>query len=198
MKKLRTLQFAAVAAIMAAAFAAPAVASAAHWFNAKTGQNLKSPATIGLEGEIQFDVAGSGSGFRCPSSSEATLTPGSEGTFTKFSLNKSMCVGFGAAYENCVVNSTETKLPSLKATEAGTILVNNLYIKLGIEKCKTGTPWMSVEGNVTATPDNKYEISSLALKGNVTWKRALEFTSTALVQAWWSVTPAGEYGIAPE
>jgi hypothetical protein len=95
-------------AVMAAAFAVPAVASASNWKD--KGVALTEMRTIPGSGKASF--TGSLGGVSCGTiTGEITLEPGSTGTIPKFSPTLSSCVGTGGLSGCTVTGITVKNLP---------------------------------------------------------------------------------------
>jgi hypothetical protein len=209
MKRIKALPLLIVAAMVAMAIAAPVSALAVQWRH--NGAALKEPATIELDGQAEINAAGTG--VLCPVHSKATLFPGTKGEITELDVDGTAktgtCVAFGSTLEGCLVTGAGNPPISIEAQSDGSILIKKTFSPLGSQlftwnfeknpfssgQCFWAEDYWKVKGNMTATPDNRYAIHSLAIAQvmEMEVKSGGKFTRWLTMNL--AVTPSGFYSI---
>ena len=161
---------------VAAAFAAPGVASAAEWIKGaspltgplqwtENGDGLSGNTTVTLEGPFEFE--GVPGGIKCTATAKVQLQPGTTGSVTEFNLLKSTCKGNGLL-TGCQVTSYTASTPwSVTATTSGFHISNVSVTENFDSKCIASKAALSF-GELSATADNPHAISSVTLSGEGT------------------------------
>ncbi len=172
-------------ALALGAFAIPASASAAEWTD--EGATLEAAANVTFSGTAQFDTGTAG--VHCPTVvAKATLQPGSTGTINSF--EGVGCKGI-KGLNGASATTTATGLPwVIHANDNGTITITDVHIDNALTPSPPFPPSATIFGDVTATPNNPEEISSVALSGKVETTAGEADVSGSL-----NASPAGRYGI---
>lgn len=177
----------AVSAIAAIAFAVPAVASAQEWLH--NGSPLTENETVEFTGHAAFT-----GGVTCdPVVAHVILKPGNMGTVTSFGPEGNVtevCKTTGTlAALGCTIHTvTPENLPWTVDVNATNFTITGVKIKNGFSNCVF--PTVTIQGDVTATPDNASSISSVALSGTLNSELGEVGVEGSL-----GASPAGTYGI---
>lgn len=205
MRKLRAIPLVAFAAIIAAAFAAPA--ASANW--SESGLEIAEPKTIEFEGNIKWSLMSSS--LQCSDvDGNATLQPGKNGEITKFSINPASCNTFGTMFKGCFVDSIKTRAPmsiqAVNESEKPRIYIDGFSYTVHFNSCTTAPSektWIFRSGNQTAnapmvaTPDNASAMSEFTFNGGQTAGGLVGSLtpSVGYTDGSFTITPSKAYGI---
>jgi hypothetical protein len=213
MRSIRTAVALAATALLAVAFAVPAVASASNWKEngteisgaawTKEGATLGgSGGSLGLTGTIAVGNATLGS-VSCPMTANLALNPiSNKGQLKEFNAPAGGCKLTGFLKTTCP-EVTAMTIPSesvgVSATESGTIVSEEFSFFLETKGCMI-EKWAFI-GKLTATPNKSNAIESVTLSGKFTSYYYYEGEyRTGFGQVNVSGTPAaspsGKYGIS--
>jgi hypothetical protein len=194
----------AMAAIAAAAFVLPAVASAADW--KKNGVTISNPEVqwadngAPLTTETSATLGGSFSfsgGVNCTTvNGKMTLEPGyGTGRLTEFTMSPGSCVttgtlkALGCTKVTAVVGTLPRAYFAINNTRALKIL--NAQFTYSLEGGKFCPTEVTISGDIIATPDNSKSISTLTFSGEVSSTLGTKVTAGGTV----TLSPAARYGI---
>jgi hypothetical protein len=217
MRSIKTMLLLALTAIVAVAFAVPAMASASNWTQegseltgvawTQEGATLEGAGgSLSLSGTLSMNNSSVGN-VQCPVTAVASLNPHSNsGQLSEFTATPAGCKLTGALKEACTgveSMSIPGSMPSVTATEAGgkTTIASGefgLMLKLtGGSECIT--TWLYA-GSLVATPNNATAISSVSLSGSFTtyayYAGALHSFGKASPSGTLNASPAGKYGVS--
>lgn len=191
MLKKMMLLATAVAAVLA--FAIPASASAAEWTHNE--EPLTENANVEFNGSASF-LNAEGTGIACSTAfAKVTLEPGDMGTVTAF--------GAVAPTVNCPTTGllktlgcqvkeggiTPEGLPWTIDVNANDFTITGVKITTDLENCILGS--VTIEGNVTATPDSTNPIHNVTLSGTL----SSSLGGSVSVGGTLDASPSGTYGI---
>ncbi len=205
MRSIRTMLLLALAAMAAAALAAPGFAAASEWTKEgkPLGQAIEPVFTDGglpleaesspvsLEGKIKFSSSTWGS-EECTLSAKATLGTNGVGQISEAALSLPSCKTAGTLAACTVTSATAGSLPwPLTATSESIVVGTNVTFKFEGKFCPVTEETLS--GGFYATPDNTKAMNSLTLSGAV--NTSLQAGKTKNVTGSLSVSPGGRYGV---
>lgn len=205
MRKIKSLPLLLCVAVVAAAFAVPATASATSW--TRYGNPLLENIGFGFSGYVAKEVIGApGNGFECYASGKGELFAGTDkGEIKEFNFDSKKCVGFGGSFKNCILTSSTTTTPwSIQAVAEGEvrkILINNFGFtwnftnKSATEKCNI--PSWTIESNLTAIPDNPLAMSTLSVSGPTSEHFGASKPSVGYIGFKLTLNEKGVLGISP-
>jgi hypothetical protein len=218
MRSIRTAALLAAAALVAVAFAVPAVASAANWKQngqevsgltwTQEGLTLASSGNLALSGTTTLQSGALGT-ISCPTTVNLSLSPGNGGgQLTEFVATPSGCKLGGLLKSICTkvtaMTMTEPVPVTAKEVSGKTVIASNEAFSFLVKIEGAGCPesWLFV-GKLNATPDSTSGIGSVALGGEFEtyYYSGGEFhTGFGKVAATGtlSASPAGKYGISAQ
>jgi hypothetical protein len=207
MRSIKTMLLLACTAMVAVAFAVPAMASASNWKENGVPisgmQWTEGGAPLAGEGSISFsgplNLTGSLGSLNCQVSGSASLSAGEQGHLNEFTVSPGSCsIGGLLKASGCtgVKSVTANSLPwavNASGTAASpTITINGVsltYTLTGSGGCSSFA--LTFTGKLTATPDKAGAIGALSLSGGL--NSASGNVSASGTQ---TVSPAGKYGIS--
>jgi hypothetical protein len=196
MRRIKVLSLLVFAALITAAFAVPAAASAYQWTAQGNPLSEKDPNTIEFSGTYRAEFLGSG--MICSVHGKGRLKAGDTGELTEFTATPSTCSSFGQYMSGCKAGSIETNMPrSFKIDSSGkTITISEMTFNwASLTGCSAGYKYFNTKGNITVTPDTTHGWHSWALSGTVTgstnfWEATMQASGSL------SMTPSGYYWIS--
>lgn len=194
MRKIKAMSLFVSVALMAAAFAVPAVASAHLWTAEGTPLAKKNPNAIEFSGYYAAEFLGSG--MQCSVHGKGRLEGGGADTGELTELTASSCGNFGQYMAGCQAGSIETNMPRpFKIDPSGqTITISELVFNwASMTGC--GYKYFNTKGNITVTPDSTTKWHTWSLGGSITGTTN-SWEATMGARGFLTMTPSGYYTIS--
>jgi hypothetical protein len=217
MRSIKKMLLLGAAALMVAAFVAPAAASASNWTKngvelqgytwSQEGKTLEGSGSLALSGTAKFGLGGGLGAVECPLSAGASLQAEKSGKLSEVVISPAGCKATGYIAPYCTVSSVSA--PSQPwgvgiAESAGKpVISTNAEVTLLLHFSGSECPpnWM-LTGKLSMSPDKADAIGSVSLSG--TFQTYIEEKGTYLkigpgpASGTLSASPAGKYGITKQ